>query len=230
MTALAILVVIMLVLVAAKGLHDVAQTGLNGLTLGVIYALGAVGLTLVYGILKLVNFAHGDFLTFGAYMAFLVNVTWGAPLVVAVFWAMVATALLGVLFERLMWGPMRAKRAGLLQLLLMSIGLAFVIRSAIQWFWGTEIRRLDVNVIDTVSFLGLQHRPDRADRRGRRDRRDGLRRADAALQPARQADAGPLRRPRPRRDRRHRHPAGDPLHLDVRRRAGRASPACSRAR
>ena len=154
--AAAILGLIFLVLVASHGLHDVAQTALNGLTLGSIYALGAVGLTLVYGILKLVNFAHGDFLTFGAYMAFLVNVTWGAPLVVAVFWAMAMTALLGVLFERLMWGPMRAKRAGLLQLLLMSIGLAFVLRSTIQWFWGTEIRTLDVNVVDTVTFLGLR--------------------------------------------------------------------------
>ena len=78
--AVAVILVIFLALVAAKGLHDVAQTGLNGLTLGTIYALGAVGLTLVYGILRLVNFAHGDFLTFGAYMAYLVNVTWGAPL------------------------------------------------------------------------------------------------------------------------------------------------------
>jgi neutral amino acid transport system permease protein len=154
--ALIVLGAIVLVMVASKGLHDVAQAGLNGLTLGAIYALGAVGLTLVYGTLKLVNFAHGDFLTFGAYMAYLVNVTWGAPLIVAVFWAMTATALLGVLTERVMWGPMRRKRAGLLQLLLMSIGLAFVLRSTIQWFWGTEIRRLDVNVIDTVTFLGLR--------------------------------------------------------------------------
>src|ERR671915_1494649 len=104
-----VIAVIFLLLVISQGLHDVAQTGLNGLSLGAIYALGAVGLTLVYGILKLVNFAHGDFLTFGAYMAYLVNVTWGAPLIVAVFWAMVATALLGLLFERLLWGPMRAK-------------------------------------------------------------------------------------------------------------------------
>jgi neutral amino acid transport system permease protein len=154
--ALIVLGAIVLVMIASKGLHDVAQAGLNGLTLGAIYALGAVGLTLVYGTLKLVNFAHGDFLTFGAYMAYLVNVTWGAPLIVAVFWAMTATALLGVLTERVMWGPMRRKRAGLLQLLLMSIGLAFVLRSTIQWFWGTEIRRLDVNVIDTVTFLGLR--------------------------------------------------------------------------
>jgi neutral amino acid transport system permease protein len=156
LTALGVLVAIFLVLVVAKGLHDVAQTGINGLSLGAVYALGAVGLTLVYGILKLVNFAHGDFLTFGAYMAYLVNVTWGAPLVVAVFWAMLMTALLGVLFERVMWGPMRAKRAGLLQLLLMAIGLAFVIRAFVQWFWGTEIRQLDVNVTDSVVVLGLR--------------------------------------------------------------------------
>jgi neutral amino acid transport system permease protein len=154
--AVGVIIIIFLALVAGEGLHDVAQTGLNGLSLGAIYALGAVGLTLVYGILKLVNFAHGDFLTFGAYMAYLVNVTWGMPLVVAVFWAMVATALLGILFERLLWGPMRAKHAGFLQLILMSIGLAFLIRAIVQWFWGTEIRSLDVNTTDTVDFLGVR--------------------------------------------------------------------------
>jgi neutral amino acid transport system permease protein len=154
--AIGVIIVIFGALVAGQGLHDVAQTGLNGLSLGAIYALGAVGLTLVYGILKLVNFAHGDFLTFGAYMAYLVNVTWGMPLVVGVFWAMVATALLGVLFERLLWGPMRAKRAGFLQLILMSIGLAFLLRAIIQWFWSTEIRTLDVDTTSTVELLGLR--------------------------------------------------------------------------
>jgi neutral amino acid transport system permease protein len=69
---------------------------------------------------------------------------------------MAMTALLGVLFERLMWGPMRAKKAGLLQLLLMSIGLAFLIRYSIQYAWGTEIRSLDVNNFATVQFLGLR--------------------------------------------------------------------------
>jgi neutral amino acid transport system permease protein len=113
-------------------------------------------LTLVYGILKLTNFAHGDFLTFGAYMAYLVNVTWGMPLVAAIFWAMIATALLGILFERLLWGPMRRQHAGFLQLILMSIGLAFVLRAVIQWFWSTDIRTLDVDTISTVEFLGLR--------------------------------------------------------------------------
>jgi neutral amino acid transport system permease protein len=154
--ALGVLAAIVVAMVAAKGLHDVAQTGLNGLSLGSIYALGAVGLTLVYGILKLVNFAHGDFLTFGAYMAFLMNVTWGVPLVFAVVWAMVVTAALGVFFERAMWGPMRTRRAGLLQLLLMSIGLAFLIRAVVQFAWSSEIRRLDVNVTESVELLGLR--------------------------------------------------------------------------
>ncbi|MDP9228506.1 MAG: branched-chain amino acid ABC transporter permease [Actinomycetota bacterium] len=151
-----VLAIIFLALVVSQGLHDVLQTSLNGLSLGAIYALGAVGLTLVYGILKLVNFAQGDFLTFGAYMAYLVNVTWGAPLVVAVFWAMIATALLGLLFERVLWGPMRRKHAGFLQLILMSIGLAFVLRAVVQWFWGTEIRQLDVDTTTSVEFLGLR--------------------------------------------------------------------------
>jgi branched-chain amino acid transport system permease protein len=147
---------LVLIIVVTKGPHDTAQTGLNGLALGSVYAIGAVGLTLVYGILKLVNFAHGDFLTFGAYMAFLVNVTWGAPLFVAVLFAMAMTALLGIAFERVMWRPMRARRAGLLQLLLMSIGLAFLIRYSVQYAWGTQIRTLDVNRFAVVEFLGLR--------------------------------------------------------------------------
>ena len=150
-----VIAAIAIALVISKGLQLVADTALTGLSTGAIYALGAVGLTLVYGILKLVNFAHGDFLTFGAYMAFLVNVTWGLPLIVAVFWAMLATAALGIVLERVMWAPMRNRGAGMLQLLLMSIGLALVIRYAIQYVWGTELRQLEVNDTATVDFLGL---------------------------------------------------------------------------
>src|SRR5918995_2768364 len=156
LAAAAVLGLILIVLVASQGLHDVAQTGINGLSLGAVFALGAVGLTLVYGILRLVNFAHGDFLTFGAYMAYLVNVTWGMPLVLGIFFAMVTTALLGVFLERVMWGPMRARGGGVLQLLLMSIGLALVIRYVIQYIWSTDIRSLDVNVTATVEFLGVR--------------------------------------------------------------------------
>jgi branched-chain amino acid transport system permease protein len=155
-TGAAVVALGILILIVRHGLHDVAQTSLNGLSLGSVYALGAVGLTLVYGILKLTNFSHGDFLTFGAYMAYVVNVSWGGPLVLGIIFAMVATAALGVASEKVLWGPMRARRAGLLQLLLISIGLAFLIRYSIQYVWGTEVRSLDVNVTDTVQFLGLR--------------------------------------------------------------------------
>ncbi|HST42882.1 MAG TPA: branched-chain amino acid ABC transporter permease [Conexibacter sp.] len=155
-TALGLTAAIGVVLIAAYGLHDVAQRGVNGLVSGSYFALGAVGLTLVYGTLRLVNFAHGDLLTFGAYMAFLANVTWGLPIVAAVLFAVVVTAALGVLSERVMWRPMRARGAGLLQLMLMTLGLAFVIRYGIQMIWGTLPRRLDVDVTASVSFLGLR--------------------------------------------------------------------------
>lgn len=152
----AVVLVTGLALIAGHGVGDVAQTGLNGLSFGAIVALGAVGLTLVYGILKLVNFAHGDFLTFGAYTAFVVNVSLGLPIVVAAVVAMALTAALGLAFERLMWGPMRARGAGMLQLMLMSIGAAFVIRYTIQFFAGSDVRTLGVDRTAVVELLGLR--------------------------------------------------------------------------
>lgn len=153
---LAAIALLVLILVVVYGLQPTAQRTLNGLVSGSYFAVGAVGLTLVFGTLKFVNFAHGDMLTFGAYIAFLVNVTLGAPLLVALVAAMAATAALAVGTERVMWRPMRAKRAGLLQLLLMAIGLAFLLRNAIQFIAGTEPRRLDVDVTTSISFLGVR--------------------------------------------------------------------------
>lgn len=152
----AIVVAVALALIVAYGVHEVAQRGVNGIVSGSYFALGAIGLTLVYGTLRLVNFAHGDLLTFGAYMAFLANVTWGLPLLAAAVFAFALTALLGVASERLMWRPMRARGAGLLQLLLMAIGLAFVIRYGLQLVWGTQARRLDADVTTSIGFLGLR--------------------------------------------------------------------------
>jgi len=142
-------------------LREVAQTGLNGLSTGSYVAMGAVGLTLVYGILKLTNFAHGDLLTFGAYMAFVVSVSWDGPLLLGILAAIVMTALLGLFFELTMWGPMRAKGAGFLQLVLMSIGLAFVIRSSIQFVAGGDPVFLDVDrssASTPFDFIGIDLR------------------------------------------------------------------------
>jgi neutral amino acid transport system permease protein len=144
------------VLLLNYGLHDISQRSLNGLSLGAIFALGAVGLTLVYGILRLVNFAHGDYLTFGAYIAYLFNVTLHLPLVVGVLMAIIVTAALGIALERIMWAPMRKRGGGTLQMLLLAIGLAFVLRYGIQFIWGASLRQLDVDRTASVQFLGLR--------------------------------------------------------------------------
>src|SRR5688572_5475220 len=83
-TALGILALVALYLIARHGLHDWAQRSVNGVIAGSYFALGAVGLTLVYGILRLTNFAHGDMLTFGAFIALWASVTVGLPFWLAV--------------------------------------------------------------------------------------------------------------------------------------------------
>jgi neutral amino acid transport system permease protein len=155
LVAVVVIVALVIALLVAEGVHDLGQASVNGLVSGSYFALGAVGLTLVYGILRLVNFAHGDFLTFGAYMAFLANVTLGLPLIGGVLVAVAATAAMGVAFELSMWRPMRRKGAGTLQLVLMSIGLAFVLRNGIQFIWGTAPKSLSADVTTSVTFLGL---------------------------------------------------------------------------
>jgi neutral amino acid transport system permease protein len=147
---------IAIALLIAKGPNVFGQTTVFGIVTGSYFALGAVGLTLVYGVLRLVNFAQGDFLTFGAYMAFLINVTLGLPLIFGVLFAIAMTAAIGIGLELVMWRPMRTKGAGMLPLLLMSIGLAFVIRNGIQMVAGTGQRSLRVNVTSTITFAGLE--------------------------------------------------------------------------
>ena len=126
-------------------MQEFLNTTINGLASGSIYALGAIGLSLVYGILKLVNFAHGDFMTLGGFVAFAINVSAGLPLVVAFLGALVAVAILGIVLEYTVWAPMRRKGAGILQLLLLSIGLAFVMRNLILFIWAGDQRSLDVD-------------------------------------------------------------------------------------
>ena len=144
-----------IVLAGAEGPHDLAQATINGLVSGAYFALGAAGLTLVYGVLKLVNFAHGEFLTFGAYMAIVARTALGFPLALALPFAFFTTALLALAIEMVMWRPMRRKGAGVMQLLLMALGLAFVIRNVIQLIAGTDVRQLGANVTSSVTFHGL---------------------------------------------------------------------------
>src|SRR3989304_1040466 len=133
-------------------MREFVQLLANGLVTGSIIAIAAIGLSLVYGILKIVNFAHGEYLTFGAYMAFFANVTLGGPMVTAVFFAMAATALLGILLERILWRPMRARGAGIMSLFIVAIGLALVLRHIIFLVWAASPRRYDVDVFQVYDL------------------------------------------------------------------------------
>lgn len=152
----AVLVVVALIALLAitRGLGTTGQTTINGLVTGTYFALGAVGLSLVFGVLRLVNFAHGDMLTFGAYVTLLLNVSLGLPILLAVIGGIVVTALLAGLLEVILWRPMRARGAGGLQLLLIAIGLAFVIRNGIQLVAGADPLVLGVNVTSAVGLPG----------------------------------------------------------------------------
>jgi neutral amino acid transport system permease protein len=144
----------LVVLAVLEGPRDAAQATTNGLVSGTTFALGAVGLALVYGVLRLVNFAHGDMLTLGAYVALLLNATLGAPILLAGVVAVAVTALVAVSGELLLWRPLRARQAGLFQMLLVAIGLAFVLRYGIQLVAGSQPQRLDVDVTRAIDVVG----------------------------------------------------------------------------
>ncbi len=133
----------------------------NGLVTGAIYALAAVGVSLIYGILRLVHFAYGDVMTFGAYVGVLCNVTLGLDLALSVVLAMLATAALSVLLEPVLWRPLRRRRAGFMSLFLASIGLALVLRQMIFLVAGPQPRSFDVDpfkvyTLGSVRLSGAQ--------------------------------------------------------------------------
>jgi neutral amino acid transport system permease protein len=116
-----------------------AQNTANGIKFGLIIAMSAIGLSLIFGTTGLVNFAHGDLVTVGAFVAFLLNVTFGVTLLVAAPLAVVLTALLGGGVDRWLWRPLRRRQTGLIAMLVVSIGLGFVLRHVILlWFGGSR--------------------------------------------------------------------------------------------
>lgn len=133
-------------------MNELLQLMANGLVTGSIIAIAAIGLSLVYGILKIVNFAHGEYLVFGAYMALVVNVTWGGHMILAAVFAMVMTALLGIVLEFGLWRPIRRKGAGIVSLFIVSIGLALVLRNSILLWQGGAPRRYDVDVFQVYEL------------------------------------------------------------------------------
>jgi branched-subunit amino acid ABC-type transport system permease component len=117
----------------------------NGLVTGSVYAIAAVGVSLVYGILRLVNFAYGDMMAFGALIAFGVNGPLHQPMIVAAIAGMAATAAFALLLDFVLWKPLRVRRAGFMSLFLASIGLALVLRQALLLAAGPQPRSYRVD-------------------------------------------------------------------------------------
>ena len=133
----------------------IIQALFNGIAVGSIIALAAVGLTLTLDILRLSNFAHGDFLTVGAYLAWWVNAhsinIWLSMLIAAI-----GTIILMLVSEQLLWKPMRQKRSSSTSLIIVSIGLALFLRNGILFIWGGSNQNYDLPLIEAIDILGVK--------------------------------------------------------------------------
>ncbi|MBD2356829.1 branched-chain amino acid ABC transporter permease [Tolypothrix sp. FACHB-123] len=134
---------------------QIFQLIINGIAVGSIIALAAVGLTLTYGILRLSNFAHGDFLTLGAYLTLLVNTT-GINIWLSMIIAAAGTVLTMLLSEKLLWSRMRNLRATSTTLIIISIGLALFLRNGIILIWGGKNQNYNLPVTPALDVLGLK--------------------------------------------------------------------------
>lgn len=136
-------------------MDDLLQLFFNGLAVGSVIALGAVGLTLTYGILRLSNFAHGDFITLGAYLAWAINGV-GLPVVLAIPLGAVGTILVMILAEGILWRPMRIRRATPTTLIIISIGLALFLRNLVLLVWGSSNQSFEVPLQEAIAVGGIR--------------------------------------------------------------------------
>jgi branched-chain amino acid transport system permease protein len=134
------------------------QQLLNAIALGGVYALFALGFTLVFGVLGVVNLAHGAIFTLGAYSALQAVMLLQLPLPAAILTAVVITAAAGWLLDKLIFAPLRARQAPHLAPMIATIGLAITLNSAIEGFFGAENLRFPVETLptQTTSIAGAQ--------------------------------------------------------------------------
>ncbi len=146
-----------------------AELVVIGLIVGSIIALGSIGLTLVYGILKFANFAHGDLMTLGAYIAFLTfargghigPLSFGIGMIGAILAAMAVVAVLCVVIDRLVYRPLRRRNANLVILAMASLGMAIIVRSVVYLRWGPDTHFYVTGIQRAHNFpLGIMLKPD----------------------------------------------------------------------
>ena len=114
------------------------QQLVNGVALGSIYALVALGYTMVYGTIKLINFAHGDVYMMGAFVGFYAMNGLGLNIFLSLLLAMVSCAVLGVVIERVAYKPLR--RSTRVAALITAIGVSFLLENVMSYLFGAEIR------------------------------------------------------------------------------------------
>ncbi|MCI8623220.1 MAG: branched-chain amino acid ABC transporter permease [Provencibacterium sp.] len=111
---------------------------INGISLGSVYAIIALGYTMVYGIAKMLNFAHGDVIMVGAYICFFAVSSYNLPPLAGVLLAVVACTALGIVIERLAYKPLR--QASSLAVLITAIGVSYFLQNGAQLLWSSNIK------------------------------------------------------------------------------------------
>src|SRR5688572_17573494 len=124
-----------------------AQQIVNAISLGGVYALFALGFTLVFGVLNVVNLAHGAMFMLGAYAALQSVIYLRLPLLPAIFVAVLVTAAAGWLLDKLIFAPLRARSAPHLAPMIATIGLAITLTSLVEGYFGAENLRFPVEVL-----------------------------------------------------------------------------------
>lgn len=124
---------------SGKG-RQALQLLVGGLQFGLVIAMAAIGLSLIFGTTGLTNFAHGEMVTGGALLGYLFNIGFGLNLIPAAAAAVLVGALLGGLLDRGLWRPMRRRGTGLIAALVVSIGLSLVLRYSYLYIFGGPSR------------------------------------------------------------------------------------------
>src|ERR1700736_496125 len=132
----------------------IAQQLLNGLFLGAVYALFAVGYTLVFGVLDILNLAHAAIFTAAAFAA-LSLASMGVPLPVAFLCAAALGGIMGILLDRVAFAPLRKRNAGTLVPLISSIGVAIIIGAVLRGIYGVDERHYTMGGLDTAPAMHL---------------------------------------------------------------------------
>jgi branched-chain amino acid transport system permease protein len=132
----------------------VPQLAFDGINFGLIIAMAAMGLSLIYGTTGLTNFAHGELVTLGAIGAYYFNVTVGLNLIPAAILATVVAGAFGYLQDRFFWGWLRRRGTGLIAMMIVSIGLALVLRHLFLYFFRGQSRSYADYTIQTGLHVG----------------------------------------------------------------------------